>query len=106
MHDASLLHILDTLRELPDELGNLRLWQDSLLLFLDLLLDELVQFLCDAVLHKQVDILIVLKEMVQFGNIRTVIELSVDHDLLPYPLSQILLPQVLFVNDFQRVCFL
>lgn len=52
MHDASLLHILDTLRELPDELGNLRFWQDSLLLFLDLLLDELVQLLCDAVLHK------------------------------------------------------
>ena len=53
--------------------------------------------------HKQVNILVVFKKVEELGDIGAFIELPVDQDFLSDPLSQVLLAEILFVNDFQGI---
>ena len=102
MHNAALLHAFDSVRELPHEHRDLRLRQQPLILAAsELLLDKLVELLRDAVLHQEVDVLVILEEMVELRDVGTVVQLPVHHDLLSYPLSQVLRPQIFLVNDLE-----
>lgn len=79
MHYSALLHVLDSDCELSNQSGNFRFTEKfGVIGFFGFershfLLDVLIQFLGNAMLHQQVNVLVVFKKVEQLCNVRAVI---------------------------------
>ena len=69
MHDAPLLHVLNSDHKLSENIGGVSLFHTRAAI-LDLF-DVLVEFLAWTVLHEEVDILLVFEEMIKLDNVGT-----------------------------------
>ena len=116
MHYSALLHVFDPNSQLSHVVGDLFLTDETCLgQLLDalepaiafglLLLHICVEFLSLAVLHEQVDILVILEEVMQLHDVRA-LQLPVHLNLLSNASCQILSPKVLLIDDFESVCIL
>lgn len=100
MHYSPLLHVLDAYGDLTEGLGNLAFIGT----FFCSLTNILVELLTVAVFHEQVDVLFIFEKVFELDYIGA-LELYVYRNFLLDPLSELLVPEILFVDNLECIYF-